>query len=274
MGGSHSRPMARDRVACHDSHCRQHRTPHLYCSASVWAVSTSMRVLAFDMTASRITVGIARDGNAVGRWDAEATRGRSGTLDALIDQALSESNWTRQDIDGLGVVTGPGSLTATRIGWATASGWALAGNIPVTGWPAQATQRRWWCKTDALSRLGIANPEEHAVACVIHHRGDEFYLYHLSTDGEIGQPESIQLGKWAPTTGIPTVLVGSGIIGYRGRWVESIGQSAVIVSEDHALVGGDVLAEWATEAISDGHLLDPLKSPLDYGLPPQFRKAT
>lgn len=233
-----------------------------------------MRVLAFDMTASRITVGLARDGNAVGRWDAEATRGRSGTLDALIDQALSASRWTRQDIDGLGLVTGPGSLTATRIGWATASGWALAADIPVAGWPTQAVQQRWWCQTDALSKLGISDPEECSVICVVHHRGDEFYLYDLSADGEIGQPESVQLGEWVPATGKPTLLVGSGVIGYRDRWVESLGQSAVIVSEDDALVGGDVLAEWATKAISDGHRLDPLKSPLDYGLPPQFRKAT
>ncbi len=232
-----------------------------------------MRVLAFDMTASRITVGLARDGRPVGRWDAGATRGRSGTLDALIDKALSESGRTRQDIDGLGLVTGPGSLTATRIGWATASGWALAGNIPITGWPTQAVQRRWWCTAGAHSKLGIANPEEYSVACVVHHRGDEFYLYYLSTDRETGHPESIRLGEWAPTEGVPTVLVGSGLLGYRDRWVRSLGQSAIVVSEDDALVGGDMLAVWATEAIDDGHLLDPLESPLDYGLPPQFRKA-
>ncbi|GAB4320244.1 MAG: hypothetical protein Kow0074_10390 [Candidatus Zixiibacteriota bacterium] len=232
-----------------------------------------MRVLAFDMTSSRITVGLAENRRAIGRWDATARRGRSGTLDALIEKALSEAGWDRGGISGLGLVTGPGSLTATRIGWATASGWALAAGIPVTGWPSQAVQHRWWHDATLRSQAGIEVDPHLAIECVIHHRGDEFYRYDLSGT-EIPQcPDSICLDEWVPINDTATLLVGSGILGYRDRWISAVGSAGRVVPEENALVGGDTLAMWAAEALEMGHVFDPLESPLDYGLPPVFRKS-
>lgn len=232
-----------------------------------------MRVLAFDMTSARITVGLAEADQAVGRWDAEARRGRSGILDSLIDRALAEAGWTRSDVTGLGLVTGPGSLTATRIGWATASGWALAADIPVTGWSSPVVQHRWWSSPRTLTQAGIPDPSDCSIECVIHHRGDEFYRYDLSGPEFAGRPDTVHLDQWAPVRSGTTLLVGSGILGYRDRWVKAVGSADYVVSEDDALVGGDLLAVWAARALANGQRLNPLESPLDYGLPPVFRKS-
>jgi len=232
-----------------------------------------MRVLAFDMTARRITVGLAADGQALGRWDTEAGRGRSGAIDELVETALKDTGWSRGDIEGLALVTGPGSLTATRIGWAMVAGWALAANIPVSGWPAYAVQRKWWIVQGEVNRRFGKQAHDFTVACVIHHRGDEFYLYDLSTASVNSPPDNVVLGDWMPDGNTTCILVGSGIIGYRERWLESVGPDAIVVPEDDALVGGDVLATWAEKELASGHALNLLESPLDYGLPPQFRKA-
>lgn len=227
-----------------------------------------MKVLAFDMTSKRLTVGLAGDSQVIGRWDAPADRDRGNTLDSLIDRALSEAGWQRDEIGGLALATGPGSLTATRIGWATASGWALAQDIPVTGWPVPEIQRRWW-QDHALS-----GERPTTIFCVVHHRGDEFYCYPL----EQGQthataPQAIQLEEWQPPT-VPDWLVGPGVLGYRERWIEALGSGVQVVSEAEAIVGGDQLARWAIEDFKAGRSLPVTESPLDYGLPPHFKKAS
>lgn len=234
-----------------------------------------MKVLAFDVTSKRLTVGLANDARTLGRWDAPAARDRGTTLDSLIDQALAAAEWQRADIEGLALATGPGSLTATRIGWATASGWALAQDIPVTGWPTPEIQRRWWHDHDLSGERRTDNaPGVPAIYCMIHHRGDEFYCYPIER-GQSHAPKPVvaQLGQWRPSAE-QAWLAGPGVLGYRERWIESAGPSVQVVSEEWAVVGGDQLAQWAIEDFLAGRSLPVTESPLDYGLPPQFRKAS
>jgi tRNA threonylcarbamoyl adenosine modification protein YeaZ len=236
-----------------------------------------MKVLAFDMTGKRLTVGVANDTRVLGRWDAPADRQRGTTLDSLIGRALAEMDWRRTDIDGLALATGPGSLTATRIGWATASGWALARDIPVTGWPTPEIQRRWWQDHDLVGELRTNADDrgEPAIYCMIHHRGDEFYCYAFGRgQSRPPRPAVAQLGQWQPPAAGAAWIVGPGVLGYRERWIESLGASVQVVSEEYAVVGGDQLARWATEDFTAGRSLPVTESPLDYGLPPQFRKAS
>jgi tRNA threonylcarbamoyl adenosine modification protein YeaZ len=236
-----------------------------------------MRVLAFDMTSKRLTVGIAEDNWVLGRWDAPADRDRGNALDSLIDQALADLQWRRTDIDGLALATGPGSLTATRIGWATASGWSLAGGIPVTGWPTHEIQRRWWQDHDLDGNrvTSDAEPGEAAIYCMVHHRGDEFYCY-VQERGQVNcpRPAAVRIDEWHPPANVPAWIVGPGILGYRQRWIAALGEGAEVVVEEYAIVGGDQLAQWGIEDLKSRRTLPVSESPLDYGLPPQFRKAS
>jgi tRNA threonylcarbamoyl adenosine modification protein YeaZ len=235
-----------------------------------------MRVLAFDMTSKRLTVGIAEDSCVLGRWDAPANRDRGNTLDSLIDQALADLHWRRTDIDGLALATGPGSLTATRIGWATASGWSLAGGIPVTGWPTHEIQRRWWQDHDLDGNCVTSNADakKAAIYCMVHHRGDEFYCYDLKLGhADHFQPAAVRIDEWHPPTGALAWIVGPGVLGYRQRWMEVLGKGIEVVVEEYAIVGGDQLAQWGIGDLNSRRFLPVSESPLDYGLPPQFRKA-
>jgi len=227
-----------------------------------------VKVLAFDMTSKRLTVGLADNSQVLGRWDAPADRDRGNTLDALIDGALAEASLQRSDIEGLALATGPGSLTATRIGWATASGWALAMDIPVTGWPTPEIQRRWWQDHE------LSGEEDSAIYCMIHHRGDEFYCYPIERgQTHAPRPVTAQLGQWQPPAE-SAWIVGPGILGYRERWIETAAPGVKVISEEMAVVGGDQLAQWAIEDFKAERNLPVTESPLDYGLPPQFKKAS
>jgi tRNA threonylcarbamoyl adenosine modification protein YeaZ len=232
-----------------------------------------MKILAFDATAPLITVGLAQDGRPLGRWDAPAQRTRGNVLEMLIDRALDAAGWSRRHVDGLALVLGPGSLTATRIGWATAAGWAQAADVPLCGWPTVAVQTRYWVEARSSPSDRVWNGVDRLL-CLIHHRGDEFYCYTLGPDMPAPRPEVVVLGRSHSPALSRALLVGPGVLGYRERWLDMLGSQAHLVEDAHAIVGGDTLAVWGHEALAAGHTLSLERSPLDYGLPPDFRRNT
>ncbi len=234
-----------------------------------------MRVLAFDSTSPILTVGIAEGGKPLGRWDMTSDRHRGNALDGLIDRALGDAGWHRSQVEGLALVTGPGSLTAMRIGWATACGWALAGDLPITGWATAEVQwRRWMRPAPAGSVFARETNPERIVYCMVHHRGDEFYCYQFQPEHPPDRPSTVVIGQWHPAGGSPAVLAGPGLLGFRSRWESSLGSETVIVPDAETVIGGDQLAVWGTQALAAGRHLTPDSSPLDYGVPPSFRKAS
>lgn len=219
-----------------------------------------MKVLAYDTSGPIITVGTAENGRGITRRDVRAERGRGNLLEEIFDDVLNDSHWSRREVEGLGLVIGPGSLTAIRIGWATAAGWAQAMRIPVTGWSVpEVHQRKFGDQTG------------HA-ACCTHYRGDTFLLYNLSHLD--AHPASIRLNGDAHLTNAPTILTGPGIIGNRANWAACFGAKTQIVPDADAVIGADQLAIWAEADLMQGRALSMSSSPLDYGLPPDFKKLT
>ena len=229
-----------------------------------------MRVLAFDATGPVVTVGLAADGKPIARHDIPAVRSHGSVLELAIDEVLSHAGSSRRGVQGLALVTGPGSLTATRIGWATAAGWAQAMSIPVTGWPTPVTHHRYWTE---LSRA--AQPDSRTrTCCLVHYRGDAFYCYEFAREHPPGEPIIVRLGAWSPS-GAPRVrIVGPGAVGRanRDRWRAALGSDVELADESECLVGGDVLAVWGEEALRTEGGISLDRSPLDYGLPPDFRR--
>jgi hypothetical protein len=219
-----------------------------------------MRAIAIDSAGPIITVGTSEDSHGKVRHDIRAERGRGNMLEKVIDEVLSRSNWSLRDIEGIGVVVGPGSLTAIRIAWATAAGWAQATGIPVTGWSVPTVHRR---------RLG---DRAHQAVCCTHYRGDTFLLYDLAR--EQSQPVPVLLNGHSLSVNPPALLTGPGVLDHRAEWAAHFGAPIQIASDDEIIVGGDQLAVWAEEDIQHGRVLSITSSPLDYGLPPDFKKLT
>jgi hypothetical protein len=217
-----------------------------------------MRTIAFDSTGPIITVGAANGTCKLARRDAQADRNRGNILEQLIDNLLLEIGWHRRDVEGLGLLTGPGSLTATRLGWATAAGWAQASSIPVIGWTVPNAHRR------------LLGDEVTDSVCCVHYRADTFLLYDLEHSN--GAAKTIQLTPDVYAGSPPRFLTGPGVVGRRESWLAYCGRQTRVASENTAVIGGDTLALWASEDLSRGISSPLTTSPLEYGLPPDFKK--
>ena len=60
-------------------------------------------------------------------------RGQAERLLPMLEEMLAEAGVGWRDLDGIGVVTGPGNFTGVRLAVAAARGLALALGIPAVG---------------------------------------------------------------------------------------------------------------------------------------------
>ena len=217
-----------------------------------------MRVLAFDTTGPVISVGAAADSRPLWRLGRLSERGKGNLLDVMIEEALRHVGWSRGDVEGLALLTGPGSLTAIRIGWATAAGWAQAMGIPLTGWSVVSAHRR------ALS------DEAKVASCCVHFRADTFLVYDLGATETRPTVVNLQAGSFSDNP--PRLLTGPGVFGNRDRWAAYYKGATRIADDADAFIGADILAVWGELDLGAGQFLRFQDSPLDYGLPPDFKK--
>jgi tRNA threonylcarbamoyl adenosine modification protein YeaZ len=229
-----------------------------------------MIVLGFDASSSLLTVGLADGARVIGRWSQTASRARGNMLDSVIDHALAESGLRRCQIDGMALATGPGSLTALRIAWATAAGWSQATGLPVVGWSVPELQQRYWFET--MRGYDSAVNQFESLLCLIHHRGEEYYAYRMSRTERL-QPPGVVTMQADSIEHRDLLIGGPGLLGKSDQWRRVLGAAARIVPEDRAVVHGDQVAIWGAQALAAGERLTLERSPLEYGLPPTFRKS-
>src|SRR5262249_7328147 len=90
-----------------------------------------MKILAIDTSSRCGVVGISEDGELLAEVMLRSQETHSARLLPSIEWVLRMSNLTLDDLDGFGVVTGPGSFTGLRVGLATIKGLAWAKKKPV-----------------------------------------------------------------------------------------------------------------------------------------------
>lgn len=90
-----------------------------------------MKILAIEFASERRSVALVENGRVLGR--AEETGGRNARAFALIDRALAEAGWQREDIERIAIGLGPGSYAGIRGAIALAQGWEVARGISLVG---------------------------------------------------------------------------------------------------------------------------------------------
>jgi tRNA threonylcarbamoyl adenosine modification protein YeaZ len=90
-----------------------------------------MKILALEFSSKQRSVAVL-DGKSV-LATAMETGGRTVRAFELIERALKEAHWEREQIECIAVGLGPGSYTGIRAAIALAQGWQLARDVKLLG---------------------------------------------------------------------------------------------------------------------------------------------
>ena len=133
-----------------------------------------MAILGLDSSSYLVSLGLVQGHKVLGDVSHLGERRHLGKLISWLDYLLQEAGVSRQDLQGIACVTGPGSFTGLRIGLASMQGLALALGIPMVG----------LCSLDVVA----ASVESPRSCVLVNSRGDTFfYATYLQgrLDGEI-----------------------------------------------------------------------------------------
>lgn len=139
-----------------------------------------MNILALDTSTRLLGVGVlsSTGESASDRFDDD---GHSAPLFSRVEQILGEAGLSRDEIDFLAVVNGPGSFTGLRIGMSGLLGWAEASNIPVQA-------------IDSFHAMRVSiPPKSYPALIVIYARAEEFYFQIAHAREDYSEPF---VGEW------------------------------------------------------------------------------
>ena len=89
-----------------------------------------MKVLVIDTCGEVGSVALC-DGDLAVAQEVLAARGSSSALVPAVARLLEKQGWSLAELDGVGVVSGPGSFTGVRVGLAAAKGLCEAAGLPL-----------------------------------------------------------------------------------------------------------------------------------------------
>lgn len=166
----------------------------------------SMNFLVCDTTQQACSVAIASKKHAAPiHLYEEIGTGHAEHLPRMLQMALDQARLSVQDLDGVGVTTGPGTFAGVRVGLAAMRGFAVAKKMPIytmTGLELMAQTHL--ARSPAEGDLPLA--------CVVDARRGQVYLQQFSANGTpLTPPEVLPIDAAATSlSGQTHVLIGTG----------------------------------------------------------------
>jgi len=93
----------------------------------------NMKILSIDTSSATCTVGLVNGGEVVAESVDDSGQTHARHIMTMLDDTLNLAGLGLEDLDGFGVITGPGTFTGLRIGISTVQGMAYALSKPVAG---------------------------------------------------------------------------------------------------------------------------------------------
>lgn len=110
-----------------------------------------MRILVMDTTGPACSVALRVPGQGDLCVSEDMARGQAERLAPMVQEALAEAGLAPNDIDRIGVTTGPGSFAGSRVGVAFARGLSLATGAECVG----ISNLEWWAKGADTETTGM-----------------------------------------------------------------------------------------------------------------------
>lgn len=126
-----------------------------------------------------VSVAVVEDLQVLGEISVHARQGHMERLLPVIDQIMTGTGMTLQELDAIAVAIGPGSFTSLRVGLATAQALAHALGKPLTGVPTLDALAASGCLASGCGR-GAATG---LICPLLTARAQEVYAcFYISTD--------------------------------------------------------------------------------------------
>ena len=205
-----------------------------------------MLCLAIDTAGTFCSVALAGNKQSLAKTSEDIGRGHAERLMPMIDSVLTAAGKSFNDLDRIGVATGPGSFTGVRIGISAARGLALALEVPAVGIGVldiliEQAIRLARTREDQMPENGIV------VAILSAARGNLFVKAVQGSPGAFEDNEALlpaanltidEARRWIDSQIGPLLLIGPGVAAL-GR--EGSVSAGAFASANH--VDCDVLAE-------------------------------
>ena len=158
-----------------------------------------MLLLALDTATPAMTAALHDGSRVLAGQTVVSSRRHGELLAAMIEQVLAEGGVTRNDLEAIGVGTGPGPYTGLRAGLVTARVLSSALGIPAVG----------VCTLDVIAREAAAAAAGREFIVAADARRKELYWARYAPAGRrigepmVGSPAEVALAAAAPGTAPP-----------------------------------------------------------------------
>ncbi len=135
----------------------------------------AMKILAIDTSGPDCAAAIYDDqtGAVIASRQETIGKGHAERLMAMIDDVTADAGIDIADVDGIGVVIGPGSFTGIRVGVSVARGFGVALSVPLFGVSSLETL------AFGVVKEGSSQP----IMAVIDAKRDQVYVQQFHPDG-------------------------------------------------------------------------------------------
>ncbi len=212
-----------------------------------------MKVLAIDTSSRCGVIGLWADGVPLAELSLQSNENHSARLLPGVDWLLKSLQLAPADMDGFGVVVGPGSFTGLRVGLATIKGFAWSLGKPVAGLSS----------LEVLAH-GVSERSGQIVPMLDARKGRVYSALYQALSGE-------ELSAVTPAVDVDAVdfirsipgnllLLGDGARKYEAGIRAAAGERVRFAPAVFDLPRGMVAAELAAKALSRGETLDVEKA--------------
>jgi tRNA threonylcarbamoyladenosine biosynthesis protein TsaB len=207
-----------------------------------------MKILSVDTSTQSCTVAVVDSGHLRAEITVTRNQTHSKHLMGMIDTALGMSGMVLSELDGFGVVSGPGSFTGLRIGISTIKGLAYATGKPVVG-------------VSGLDALAAQVAYFSCFICpMVDARKEEIYYSTFANEArrmtKIGREQAAPLAKALENVQVPCLFVGSGALLYKNAIVSRFKDHAHFPKADEHIVRGFTVADLAGTQLKNGNYDD------------------
>jgi len=220
-----------------------------------------LRVLAIDTASRTEALALACGDWIVSTLTQRTRRGHSAILLPAIELHLRQQGWRVDDLDGIGVVVGPGSFTGVRVGIATVLGLCRAAGIPAFGYGSLEVRAM------SLRHAGppvapILDARKGEVYGAAYHGGREILTSCTTTPASF----AAELGRAIPEG--PILVCGGGARLYRDLLAEHVGDRLHLASGAGDAPG---IAEMAVDIV---RRLEAGERPSPDALQPEYQRPS